>query len=276
MFHQSPAIALDRLVAESGHRIDAGLEFPAHGLGVKLAQLADPPVDFLEPFVGSRRQVERQQIDDDALDVIHPVLGIDLIQAPQGLVVGGIILQQHEHLGQELLAADLVLAQVPGVLVDDLGGRQLVAHFGIDPHQQVHVIAVGAALDQHALQLDRDVAERAQFRGQQHQLTFGEAAAGRTLHAYPDLLPLVQGVLLAFHHAIQPRQAHLFVVTQSALTIANRLEYSQRVLGTAQSFIRIGQVAPLGGIGRKVFLQADQDVQRLLVLSLVQPGAKQE
>ena len=42
---------------------------------------------------------------------------------------------------QQLLVADLVLAQRLGVFIDDLGGRELVAGLGVDPHQEVHVVA---------------------------------------------------------------------------------------------------------------------------------------
>ena len=187
-----------------------------------------------------------------------------------------VVLQQHIYVRQQLLLADFVLAQLKGVLVDDLGGRELVPGLGVDPHQQVHVIAVGAARKQHAFEFHRHVPQGAQFGGQQQELALGETAPGRAFHLHPDVAPQIQRLALAVHDRIQPRQAHPVVVAQLATGVANGLEHAQRLLRPAQALVGVGQVTQLQGIGRQKRLQALKRRQRRLVPAPIQPGLEQE
>ena len=276
LLHQRPPIGLDRLIDKTRRGENAGLELAGYRFFVVRAQLLDPALNLTKPLIGPGGEIERQQVQDDALDVIEPVVGVDLVQAAQGLVVGRIVLQQHVHVRQQLLMADRVLAHRLGILVNDLGRRQLVAGFHVNAHQEIHVVAVGGAQHQHSFELHRHVTQGAQLGRQQQQLAFGKTAPRRALDANPDVAPQIQRLGLAIHDRVQPGQTHLIVVTELPANVPDGLEHTQRFLRPAQSLISIGQFHQLGGVGGQELLEAFERVKRRFVIAAVQPGLEQE
>ena len=276
LLHQRSAIAFDGLLAEAAHGKDAGLELAGHGLRIDGPQFRQPALNLGEALIGLLGQIMGQHVQDEVLNVLHPVLRIDLLQLAQHLVVGGVVGQGAIDSGQLPQPLDFVAAAVLGVLVDHLRGRERVIHLGVDAHQQVDVVAVRLAPGQLFLQIDHDVRQGVQFRRQQQQLAFREGAPGRAVHAHPDPLPGLQRPALVAHQAVQPGEAHAFVVAQFAFGLADALIDRQCLLRAVQALVGIGHHPQVPGAWGQQGLQTRQDGQRPLVPAAGEAGLEQE
>ena len=97
LLDQRSAVALDRLLRKAPHRQHARLELAAHCLLVVGPQLVQPVLDVRVALVGALRQIKRQQVQHDVLDVLDPVVRVDPLQLPQHPVVLRVLLQLQIH-----------------------------------------------------------------------------------------------------------------------------------------------------------------------------------
>ena len=208
--------------------------------------------------------------------MLHLVPRVRGDQAPQHLVVGRVVLEQHVHLAELAQALHLVAAAAAGVLVDDLGGGKRVAHLGVDARQQMHLVLVRRAAGELLLQLHNDVRQRVQLGGQQQQLVFRQAASGRALHAHPQRPPSGQRFRLAPGGAVQPRQTRALVVAEFALLGAQRFQEADGVLGLVHPLVGVGEIADGAVVFRQYGLQALQNRQGVLDAPFAAARVEQE
>ena len=241
------AVARDGFRIEAAHGVDARFELPADALLVEFSQAGEPVLDLAEAFVGLLREIEGQHVEHDVLDVLDLILGVRRHEFAQHHVVGGIVGEHHVDLAKLAQAFDLARIAVAGVFLDDFGGGEVVADFGVDSHQEPDLVAVRLFEDEFFLQVHDDVAQGVEFGRKQQELAFREVSSGRALNAHPDSAPGLQGVFLASGNAVEPRKPHAFVVAEFAFTVPQALEDADRRLGPAEPFIGVGQVSNTRG-----------------------------
>ena len=235
-------VGLDGLFAQAGEGQHAGLELEALGAHLELLEPRQHPPRLvrLAPLELAHGQLPQ---------VVPLALGVHLDQLPHDLLVVEVVVAGEVDPRLLLQGVDDRATGLLEELVDHLGGGDRVADLGVEAHEQAGLPVVGAALDQLALQLDGDVGQGAEARGDRHQAVLGVAAPGDGVDAPPEGEPALEGHLLLADLRVEPGQPHLQVLA-GAVRGARRAHALEHLDGALLAVELLPGVRELVALGR--------------------------